>query len=76
MKYENGERTIYTKDIQVSSFELERRSSCETPYAPKKYIDFVINRSEMAMGVDSFHNLCPSCARVAGAQSLVSEMAL
>jgi NADH dehydrogenase/NADH:ubiquinone oxidoreductase subunit G len=74
MADEDGKRTIYKHDILISKFELEKCSVCGKPYAPKKFIDFVIKNSDHAMDVDVTRDFCPQCARKVQAERLVREM--
>lgn len=75
MKDEGDERTIYTRDVVVGRFKLERCENCSTPYAPQKYLDFVRKNSDQDMDVDALRGFCPTCARRVRAEHLVGEMA-
>ncbi len=74
MKDEGDKRTIYTKDVMVAEFALETCGACGKPYAPGKYLDFVRQHSDQAMGVDVIRDLCSDCARKAGAKQLVGQI--
>lgn len=75
MKDEDNQRTIYTRDVVVAKFQLETCGECGKPYAPRKYLDFVMRNSDEKMGVDVMRGLCPACARRASSGNLVGVMA-
>jgi len=76
MKDEGDKRTIYTHDVVVAQFTLEACELCGVPFAPRKYLDFVKRRSDEAMEIIAMGDVCPSCARKAGAVNLVGAMTL
>jgi len=76
MKDEEEKRTIYTRDGMVSTFELESCGQCGKPYAPKKYLDYVKNRSETPLEDDAAINVCPLCSRRTAAARMVGEMVM
>jgi bidirectional [NiFe] hydrogenase diaphorase subunit len=76
MKDEGEERIIYTKNGVVGRFKLETCDLCGIPYAPRKYLDFVKRNSDESMAVNVARDLCPTCARRAGAINLVGSMTI
>jgi NMD protein affecting ribosome stability and mRNA decay len=76
MKDEGEERIIYTKNQVVGRFELETCDLCGTPYAPRKYLDFVKKNSDESMAINVVRDLCPTCARRTGAINLVGSMTI
>ena len=73
MKDQEDKRTIYTKNVVVSEFELEKCEMCGTPYATRKFLDFIESRSDEDMRVDVIRGMCPSCARLERAKHIVGE---
>jgi NADH dehydrogenase/NADH:ubiquinone oxidoreductase subunit G len=76
MKDEGDLRTIYTRDVVVGKFQLERCEQCGTPYAPRKYLDFVEEHSDLPMGVDVLRGLCPLCSRRTGAKNVLGKVTI
>jgi NADH dehydrogenase/NADH:ubiquinone oxidoreductase subunit G len=76
MADENGERTIYTHDVLVSKFELEKCNVCGKPHAPKKFLDFVKKNADDTMDVEVIRDFCPECARKVQAERIIGEMAV
>jgi len=71
MKDEGDERTIYTRDVVISKLKLEKCALCGTPYATQKFLDFVKENSDKAMGHDINRDICPDCARKMKAENIV-----
>ena len=76
MKDEGTERTIYTRDVVIGKFELQTCMLCGIPYAPQKYLDYVMRNSDKAMAVETNREVCPACARKAGAVNLLGAVTL
>jgi bidirectional [NiFe] hydrogenase diaphorase subunit len=74
MKDEEDKRTIYTKNVVVSEFELEKCEICGIPYATRKFLDFVEKNSDKNMEVTAIRGMCPSCSRLEHAKHIVGEL--
>jgi NADH dehydrogenase/NADH:ubiquinone oxidoreductase subunit G len=74
MKDENGERTIFKKGLIIANFKLEICHGCGKPYAPKKYLDFVLTNSDDAMGIDVPRGFCSECARKTNAERIAEQV--
>lgn len=74
MKDNGDERTIYTRDVVVGRFKLERCELCGRPYAPRKYLDFVRRNSDETMGVDVLRDICPACSRSQNAGRIAGQL--
>lgn len=73
MKDDCAERIIYTKDVMVAKFQLETRKSCGTPYAPKQYLDYIVQHSDIAISSDVERGICPVCARSQNAARIAGQ---
>ena len=74
MKDENNQRTIYTKNVMVARFTLEACEACGRPYAPRKYLDYVKQNLYKTVQSAVTRDLCPACARRAGAENLTGVL--
>ncbi len=51
----------------LNRLELLRCSNCGTPFLPERCLEFVTEKSDVKMGMKVARDLCPDCARTAGA---------
>jgi len=55
------ERKIYTWGQIMARFKLERCEHCNTPFAPKKYLELINERSYKPKGLELVNYVCPEC---------------
>jgi len=65
----NGERRISMCGAEMSRHKLVPCASCGTPFIPERHLDFI--REKTGRDQEPFFqgNLCPACARKAGAEN-------
>ena len=74
MKDKDGERIIFKKGLIIANFKLEICYGCGKPYAPKKYLDFVLKNSDDVMGIDVRRGFCTECARKTNAERIAGQV--
>jgi len=52
----------------LNRLELLRCTSCGVAFAPQRYMDLVVQKSDGELGKTVTRDLCPDCARISGAQ--------
>jgi predicted molibdopterin-dependent oxidoreductase YjgC len=70
MEDKDKERIIYRKGLVIGRFELEPCQGCGKPYAPRKYLEFVLKSSDQAMELRVLRGFCPECARRISAEHM------
>ena len=74
MRDENGIRKISFCGTITTELTLEQCSVCGTPFAAKKYLDLIKERSDEPLGIELDRNICPACARKSGAKQIAGEI--
>jgi len=74
VKDENAVRKLSFCGTVIAEQMLERCEACGTPFATKKYLDLVKERSDDYLGVDLDRNLCPACSRRTRAVQIAGEI--
>jgi len=57
----DGFRKIYTWGEMMLRFQLEKCEHCGTPFAPKRYMDFINKRAYIPKGLELVDYICPKC---------------
>ena len=55
------ERKIFTWGQVFARFKLERCEHCNTPFAPKKYMDLINEKAYKPKGLELINYICPEC---------------
>ena len=55
------ERKIFTWGQVLARFKLERCEHCQTPFAPKKYLDLINEKAYKPKGLELIDYICPEC---------------
>lgn len=55
------ERKIFTWGQVIARFKLERCEHCNTPFAPKKYLDLINEKAYKPKGLELIDYICPEC---------------
>ena len=55
------ERKVYMWGQVLARFKLERCEYCNTPFAPKKYLELVNKKVYRPVGLELVHHVCPDC---------------
>ncbi|MCP4665850.1 MAG: FAD-dependent oxidoreductase [Deltaproteobacteria bacterium] len=63
-----GERLIRMCGAEMSRHSLLRCASCEIPFVTQKHLDYIRARADKEARIKYPRNLCPACARKAGAE--------
>lgn len=71
---EDGVRTIFLKNNVIGRFILEKCSCCGTPFVTKKFLTHVAAHIEEQPHTKK-SGICPECARVSYAASIIGESA-
>ncbi len=58
---DHGERKIIAWGDEIVRFELENCEHCGTPYAPKRYLDYINRRAYVPKGIELIDHICPKC---------------
>lgn len=64
------ELVICTPDFSIARIDLEKCTNCGTPFATRKYLDYVKERSKAGEWVFPETVLCPSCGRSTRAEGI------
>ncbi len=70
----NAVRRLSFCGTVIAEHMLERCRICGTPFATKRYLDLVKERSDDFLGRDLERNLCPACARRTRAVHIAGEI--
>jgi NADH-quinone oxidoreductase subunit F len=71
---ENAVRRLSFCGTVIAEHMLERCRICGAPFAAKRYLDWVKERSDDFLGVDVERNRCPACARRTRAERIAGEI--
>ncbi len=71
-----GERSIRMCGAEMSRHKLVACVSCGIPFIPEKYLAYVRQKTASQKRIVSQPNLCPACARKAGAENFVKQLLL
>jgi NADH-quinone oxidoreductase subunit F len=71
---ENALRKLSFCGTVIAEQILETCEACGTPFATKRYLELVKERSDDYLGVDLDRNLCPACARRTRAVHIAGEI--
>ena len=63
------ERKIFTWGQVFARFKLERCEHCNTPFAPKKYLDLINEKAYKPRGLELIDYICPECFKKKGRAS-------
>jgi ferredoxin len=74
VKDENAVRKLSFCGTVIGEHLLERCEVCGTPFATKKYLELIKERSDDYLGVDLDRDLCPACARRTRAVQIAGEI--
>ncbi|MCJ7685571.1 MAG: FAD-dependent oxidoreductase [Desulfobacteraceae bacterium] len=70
----NSERFIRMCGAEMSRHPLLRCASCDIPFVTQKHLDYIRARTDKEAKIKYPRNLCPTCARKAGAERFVRQM--
>jgi ferredoxin len=70
----NGERFIRMCGAEMKRHTLLRCTSCDIPFVTQKHLDYIRARADKEVKIKYPRNLCPACARKAGAERFVRQM--
>ena len=65
MEDRGQERKLYTWGQVLARFKLEKCQKCGTPFATKKYLEWMKQRAYKPKGLDVVDIICPECVRKA-----------